>query len=136
MGKKSYLKILEYLGRYNTLAPVPSKSSRCRKISRMSQHTYPMGYLFLGKMQKKWYLPRKRGAMLGNYTAAITYYDKALLIDPKLKDALNFKGVALAGLGNYKEAIAYYDKALARDPKLVAALGESLYWLDLYSNGQ
>lgn len=41
----------------------------------------------------------------GNSTGAITYLDDALAIDPKLEDALNFKGAALAGLRNHKEAM-------------------------------
>ena len=59
---------------------------------------------------------------LGNYTQAIQYYDKALAIDPKNVDALNYKGLALDSLGNYTGAIAYFDKVLAIDPKNVDAL--------------
>jgi tetratricopeptide (TPR) repeat protein len=40
------------------------------------------------------------------------YYDKALAIDPKDKEALNGKGNALDWLGNYAQDIQYYDKAL------------------------
>jgi len=50
------------------------------------------------------------------YGGAITYYDKALAIDPNYKEALNNKGNALAKQGNYDQAITYYDKALAIDP--------------------
>jgi tetratricopeptide (TPR) repeat protein len=49
----------------------------------------------------------------GNYTQAIQYYDKALVIDPNLKEALNGKGNALSSQGNYTQAIQYYNKALA-----------------------
>ena len=59
---------------------------------------------------------------LGNYTESITYFDKALAIDPKDVAALTDKGLALASLGNYAQAIAYYDKALAIDPMNVNAL--------------
>jgi lipoprotein NlpI len=38
---------------------------------------------------------------IGNYTGAITYYDKALAIDPKYIYAINDKGIALNDLGNY-----------------------------------
>ena len=61
------------------------------------------------------------------YDAAITYYDKALAIDPNFEDALNGKGVALKNFGNYNEAITYFDKALAIDPNDNMALnGEGL----------
>jgi tetratricopeptide (TPR) repeat protein len=46
----------------------------------------------------------------------MTYYDKALAIDPHNVNALNNKGAALYNLGNYTGAITYYDKALAIDP--------------------
>ena len=54
---------------------------------------------------------------IGNYNESITYFDKALAIDPKNIVALNEKGNAYGGLGNYSQAISSYDKALALDPK-------------------
>ena len=41
---------------------------------------------------------------------AITYFDKALTINPDDIESLNNKGVALANLGNYYEAIKYMIK--------------------------
>jgi tetratricopeptide (TPR) repeat protein len=58
---------------------------------------------------------------LGNYTVAITYYDKALAVDPKNAVALTYKGNFLIGIGNYKLANMYFDKALAINPKNVDA---------------
>ena len=49
----------------------------------------------------------------GNYTEAITYFDKALAINPNYSLTLNNKGAALYGLGIYNESIAYFDKALS-----------------------
>jgi tetratricopeptide (TPR) repeat protein len=54
---------------------------------------------------------------VGEYNESITYFDKALAIDPKNVVALNEEGNAFGGLGNYTQAIASYDKALALDPK-------------------
>jgi tetratricopeptide (TPR) repeat protein len=54
---------------------------------------------------------------LGNYSQAITYYDKALAIDPNNAVALTDKGNALSALGNFTVSIAYFDKALTIDPK-------------------
>jgi tetratricopeptide (TPR) repeat protein len=61
---------------------------------------------------------------IGNYTGAITYYDKALAIDPKNVDVLTDKGIALNNIGNYTGAITYYDKALAIDPKYIYAIND------------
>jgi len=52
----------------------------------------------------------------GNYTRAISYFDKVLVIDPNNKDALYGKGDALIILGNYTQALDYLNKALAVDP--------------------
>ena len=59
---------------------------------------------------------------LWNYEEAISYYDKALQIDPKNVPALTNKGVALNKLGRNEEAISYYDKVLVIDPYNVLAL--------------
>ena len=59
---------------------------------------------------------------MGNYTGAITYYDKALAIDPKNVLALTSKGIALGNLGNYTGPIQYLDRALAIDPHYIRAL--------------
>ena len=50
---------------------------------------------------------------LGNYTGAITYYNRALAIDPSVVFASYDKGNALEALENYSDAITYFDKALA-----------------------
>jgi tetratricopeptide (TPR) repeat protein len=55
---------------------------------------------------------------LGRYEEAITYYDKALSIEPNDILALSNKGIALDDLGNYTEAIEYYDRSLEIDPSL------------------
>ena len=61
--------------------------------------------------------------MLGNYTGAIEYYDKALAIDACSSNALTEKGLALYHLGNYTGAMSYHDKAVAA--LLQHLLGES-----------
>ena len=58
---------------------------------------------------------------LGNHGQAITYYDKALAIDPNNFAALTNKGAVLDSLRNYTQAITYLDKALAIDPNSVNA---------------
>ena len=58
----------------------------------------------------------------GNYTDAISYFDKALAINPNYPLALNNKGAALYGLGIYNESIAYFDKALSVNPGYTTAI--------------
>jgi tetratricopeptide (TPR) repeat protein len=52
----------------------------------------------------------------GKYEEAITYFDKALAIEPNDVDALNNKGIALHNLGKNQEAIALFDKVLLIKP--------------------
>jgi tetratricopeptide (TPR) repeat protein len=52
----------------------------------------------------------------GNDTGAITYYDRALAINPNDVNALANKASALFDFGSYDEAIKYYDEALAIKP--------------------
>jgi tetratricopeptide (TPR) repeat protein len=54
--------------------------------------------------------------ILGKHQEAISYYDKALAIEPNDLLALYGKGLALYELGKYDEAIASFDKALAIEP--------------------
>src|SRR5688500_6608248 len=58
----------------------------------------------------------------GKYDEAITYYDKALEIDPNYVKALSNRGSALSTLERYEEAIMSYDKALEIEPTYVKAL--------------
>ncbi len=55
------------------------------------------------------------------YQDAITCYDKALIINPKMEKILYNKGITLAELGKHNEAIICYDKALEINPKRVEA---------------
>jgi|GEM_PF-7021619 len=57
----------------------------------------------------------------GLYQEALTFFDKALEIDPKYTYAWNNKGVALYNLGRNEEEIACYEKALEIDPKYTHA---------------
>jgi tetratricopeptide (TPR) repeat protein len=59
---------------------------------------------------------------LGRYDEAITYFDKALAINPNYKNALLSKGWSLSNLGRYDEAIEYYDRAIEIDPNYILAL--------------
>jgi tetratricopeptide (TPR) repeat protein len=58
----------------------------------------------------------------GNFSEAITAYNKALELDPNYVNAWDGKGWSLNELGNYSQAIIYLDKALEIDPKHIDAL--------------
>jgi tetratricopeptide (TPR) repeat protein len=59
------------------------------------------------------------------YNEAIAYYDKALELDPKLKNAWANKAIILLMIrGEYEEATQCFDKALEVDPNF----GFAWYW--------
>ena len=72
---------------------------------------------------------------LGQYQDAITWYDKALEINPSDIATLIDKGDSLYALGQYQDAITWYDKALEINPSELDVLyykGNSLYALGQY----
>ena len=71
----------------------------------------------------------------GKPKEAISYFDKALKINPHHLDALTNKGHSLGNLGKYNEAISCYDKVLEINPKDIIALinkGLSFHYLSQY----
>ncbi len=67
---------------------------------------------------------------LGKYEESITYFDKALKMDPKNVYALSNTAFVLDKLSRYEEALPYLDKALEVEPKNVFALTEEGYALE------
>jgi tetratricopeptide (TPR) repeat protein len=67
---------------------------------------------------------------LDQYQQAITYFDKALEINPNYAYALAHKGDALSNLDQYQQAITYFDKALTIDPNNDHALSGKRLALD------
>src|SRR6185437_10660874 len=61
-------------------------------------------------------------AQLGRYDEAISWYDKALDLEPKSVGTLSNKGVTFAQQGRYDEAISWYDKALGVESTFSPAL--------------
>jgi tetratricopeptide (TPR) repeat protein len=55
------------------------------------------------------------------FTEAILDYDKAIKLDPDLKQVYNRRGLAKFYLNNFPAAIIDYDKAIALDDKFVEA---------------
>jgi tetratricopeptide (TPR) repeat protein len=76
-------------------------------------------------------------AKLGRYIEAISFFDKALTINPNDSIKWNIRGLTFGCLGQYSEALASYDKALALKPDYSDAWtnrGDSLYKLDRHSD--
>ena len=65
-----------------------------------------------------------------NYSEAISWYDKAIELDPKFARAWSSKGSALNELGEYQEAIKYLDKAIELDPNFSMAWNNKGYTLN------
>jgi tetratricopeptide (TPR) repeat protein len=59
---------------------------------------------------------------LGRYEEAITWFDKALSIDPRNFYSLSYKGAALGLLGRYGESITWIDKSLEVNPNALESL--------------
>ncbi|MEC7710795.1 MAG: tetratricopeptide repeat protein [Thermoproteota archaeon] len=53
----------------------------------------------------------------GNFESALSFFEQALLLDPKNPDLWNQKGIALRSLGRYDEASECYNKSLQLDPR-------------------
>ena len=59
---------------------------------------------------------------IGNYTEALAYFDKVLVVEPNNTEALHGKGLTTDNFGNHAEAVDVYDKILAIDPNNMDAL--------------
>jgi tetratricopeptide (TPR) repeat protein len=67
---------------------------------------------------------------LGKNNEAISFFDKALAINPNDVDVLTNKGISLHFLGKNNEAISFFDKALAINPNYKLALDNKRLALD------
>jgi Flp pilus assembly protein TadD len=53
----------------------------------------------------------------GNYDEALSFFEQALIINPKDPDLWNLKGTALRSMGRYEEAIESFNKSLEIEPR-------------------
>ena len=53
----------------------------------------------------------------GDFESALSFFEQALLLEPKNPDLWNQKGIALRSLGRYDEASECYNKSLQLDPR-------------------
>jgi tetratricopeptide (TPR) repeat protein len=60
-------------------------------------------------------------ADVGNASEALTYYDKAIKVNPRFYAAYYNRGIAHDNLGNYNQAIGDFDRAIELNPTLAAA---------------
>ena len=59
---------------------------------------------------------------LGQYEEALSWYDKALKIDPKDINTMFKKALLLSKLGKFEQAVFLFDQVIEIDPTLVSAL--------------
>jgi tetratricopeptide (TPR) repeat protein len=71
---------------------------------------------------QEWYMKGQSAVTVGDYSAAVTYYNNAIQMDKNHASAYAGRATALNMLGNYNEAIASADSALAIKPMESVAL--------------
>ncbi|MFQ5573692.1 MAG: tetratricopeptide repeat protein [Nitrosopumilaceae archaeon] len=59
---------------------------------------------------------------LGQYEEALSWYDKALKLDPKDINTMFKKALLLSKTGKYEQAVFLFDQVIEIDPTLVSAL--------------
>ena len=53
----------------------------------------------------------------GNFDEALSFFEQAVLLDPKNPDLWNFKGTALRSMGRYAESMECFNNSLKLDPR-------------------
>ena len=53
----------------------------------------------------------------GNFDEALSFFEQAVLLDPKNPDLWNYKGTALRSLGRYGESMDCFNNSLKLDPR-------------------
>ena len=53
----------------------------------------------------------------GDFYNALSFFEQALLLDPKDPDLWNYKGAALRSLGRYAESMECFNNSLKLDPR-------------------
>ena len=53
----------------------------------------------------------------GDFDNALSYFEQALLLDPKNPDLWNYKGAALRSLGRFAESMECFINSLKLDPR-------------------
>ena len=79
----------------------------------------------------------QRGVALyekGDYSGAITAFDKAIEIDPSIAEAWNNRGLALVQTGQYRESLESFNKTLSLKPDHENALKAKKIVLKLLGN--
>jgi len=53
----------------------------------------------------------------GDFDNALSFFEQALLLNPKNPDLWNYKGAALRSLGRYAESMECFNNSLKLDPR-------------------
>jgi superkiller protein 3 len=64
-----------------------------------------------------WFLKGYAIYQMGKYEESLQFFDQALALNPRLHEALTYKGLIYSGFGRHSEALVQYDRALALNPK-------------------
>jgi tetratricopeptide (TPR) repeat protein len=65
---------------------------------------------------QEWYIKGQNAVTVGDYSAAVTYYNNAIQMDKNHASSYAGRATALNMLGKYNDAIASADSALAIKP--------------------
>jgi tetratricopeptide (TPR) repeat protein len=53
----------------------------------------------------------------GDFDKSLSFFEQALLLNPKDPDLWNYKGTALRSLGRYEESMDCFNNSLKLDPR-------------------
>jgi len=53
----------------------------------------------------------------GDFDKSLSFFEQALLLNPKDPDLWNYKGIALRSLGRYEESMDCFNNSLKLDPR-------------------
>lgn len=104
--KKYYFEMERYL--MENCTPIKAKVAANDK-----QHSKSLSS---NKDAMDWYAKGLDESKQGNYEKAISYYQKAVKIDPEFAFAWDNMGISYRKLGNYDKALEAYQKSLEVDP--------------------
>ena len=106
----------EDIGGYVILDPVPELRSSVLELSK-GDSAEPLPAVQNLEKAQAWFRKGSEQYGLGLYEEAISSFDRALRLYPRLASAWGGKGLAYDAKGLYRDAISCYDESLRLDPR-------------------